>query len=111
MTLGYNNSGQDCRRRLSNHQHEFLVCGCISADDYRILATFPGDGPEISVTLRSRTKTVEISLPGDFARDMPPQKVPEELLNEIYSATGDWDVDKCNMLISVMSKQRKRLKT
>jgi len=52
-TLGYNDSGQDRRRRLRNHWHEYLVWGGIFADDYRILAVFRGDGPERSVPLCS----------------------------------------------------------
>jgi hypothetical protein len=39
--LRYNNSGQDSRRKLSNHRYEYLVWGGIAADDYRILAEFP----------------------------------------------------------------------
>jgi hypothetical protein len=49
----YNDSGQDRRRRLRNHWHEYLVWGGIFVDDYRILAVFRGDGPERSVPLCS----------------------------------------------------------
>jgi hypothetical protein len=44
--LGYNYNGQDPRRRLQYYRNEYLVWGGISADDYRILAVFPGDALE-----------------------------------------------------------------
>ena len=71
--LGYKNSGQDRRRRLKSHRYKYLVWGSIPADDYRILAVFPGDGPERSVSLRSHTNSVEASLPCDFTDGYHPR--------------------------------------
>jgi hypothetical protein len=99
-TLGYNDSGQDRRRRLRNHWHEYLVWGGIFADDYRILAVFRGDGPERSVLLCSLTNSVAANLPGDFASNAALQDVSEELLIEIYSCTGVKDVYKHNILVA-----------
>jgi hypothetical protein len=62
------------------------------------------DGPEISVSLRSPTNTVETSLPGDFARNTPPRNVSEELLIEIYCCTGVLDEAKYNVLIAYMGR-------
>jgi hypothetical protein len=42
--LGYDNSGQDRRRKLAYFRYEYLVWGGIAADDYRILGVFSGDG-------------------------------------------------------------------
>jgi len=102
-TLGYDDSGQDPRRRLRNHRHEYLVWGSILADDYRILAVFAGDGPERSVPLRSYTNSVRVNLPGDFVSDDAAlEDVSEELLNEIQSCTGVKDVYKRNILEGYM---------
>ncbi|PVH91433.1 hypothetical protein DM02DRAFT_342728 [Periconia macrospinosa] len=49
--LGYTDNTRNRRRRLSKHCGEFLVVGGIHADEYRIIATFPGDGPERLVSL------------------------------------------------------------
>jgi hypothetical protein len=100
--LGYNNSGQDRRRRLMNHRYEYLVWGGIAADDYRILVVFPGDGPERSVSLLSLTNSVEASLPGDFVSSTARPDVSAELLIEIWSCTGVKDKYKHNVLVAYM---------
>ena len=101
-TLRYNNNGQDRRCGLRNHRHEYLVRGGICADDCRILAVFPGDGPERSVPLRSRTRRVMAYLPGDFASNTIPQGVSKELLIEIYGCTGVQDIYKHDILVACM---------
>jgi hypothetical protein len=101
-TLRYNDSGQDRRRRLRNHRHEYLVWGGICADDYRILAVFPGNGPERPVPLCSRTRRVVANLPGDFASNAALRDVSEALLIEIYSCTGVEDRNKHHILVAYM---------
>jgi hypothetical protein len=106
-SLGYNNSGQDHRRKLAYFQHEYLVWGGIAADDYRILGVFSGDGPERSVLLRSLTNTThtfQASLPGDFGDNATRRDVSIEVLIEMYSCTGVIDAYKYNVLIACMGR-------
>lgn len=69
--LGYSNNGQDNRRKLANHWHEYLVWSGIAENDNRILPVFSGDGPESAVFLQSSTCDVEISLLGDLQNKTP----------------------------------------
>jgi len=107
--LGYNNSGQDRRRKLAYFRYEYLVWGGIAADDYRILGVFSGDGPERSVLLRSLTNTIhthtfQASLPGDFGDNAIRRDVSREVLDEMYSCTGVIDADKYNVLVACMGR-------
>ena len=79
-----------------------MVWGGIYADDYRILADFPGNGPERSFPLRSHTRGVVANLPGDFAGNTAPRNVSEELLIEIYSCTEVKDIHKHDVLVARM---------
>lgn len=100
--LRYNNSGQDRRRKLA---YEYPVWGCITADDYRILGVFSGDGPEQSILLRSLTNithTFQANLPGGFGHNATRQDVSTEALIEMYTYTGVIDAYKYNVLIAYM---------
>jgi hypothetical protein len=79
-------------RQLRHHFGEFLVEGGIRADDYRILATFDGDGPERLVSLSIPRLRVEVMVPGDFAQSAMASTPTQKLEDEVYSCTGV----KCN---------------
>ncbi|KAJ8070714.1 hypothetical protein OCU04_001085 [Sclerotinia nivalis] len=87
--------------KLGRHRREYLVWGGIPADDYRILAIFDGDGSEKAVSLFGGT--VEVVLPGNWARDTVGEDLREKLLEEIYILTGVWDVDIRNYLMECMA--------
>lgn len=109
--LGWDNSGQDRRRKLAYFRHEYLVWGGIAADDYRILGVFSGDGPERSVLLCSitmtnnTTHTFQASLPGNFGDNATQRDVSTEVLNEMHSCTGVIDAYKYNVLIACIGGQ------
>lgn len=89
--LGYNNSGQDRRRKLAYFRHEYLVWGGIAADDYRILGVFSGDGPERSVLLRSLTNITHIfqaSLPSDFGHNRLDKTCRKRFLSKCIAVLG-----------------------
>ncbi|KAF2176963.1 hypothetical protein K469DRAFT_721144, partial [Zopfia rhizophila CBS 207.26] len=88
LGLGFTENNQDRRRRLGNHFEEYLVAGGIHADDYRILATFYGDGPERSVSLSIPGLQAEVTVPSDFARFNTGTNAMQELEDEVYRCTG-----------------------
>jgi hypothetical protein len=86
--LGYRNDSSNPRKRLANHVDEYLVLGGISADEYRILAIFNGQGEQRNITIRVPGLTGSPILPDAFMTDVPGRTAREKLENEIYRHTG-----------------------
>jgi hypothetical protein len=81
--LGYNNNGRNRRY----HDDEYLIHGGISADDYRLLAVFEGQGERV-VALSVPGLTGSTTVPDEFMTTAPGATEQEKLGNTIYMHTG-----------------------
>lgn len=86
--LGYRQGSRNRRQRLENHLDEYLVCGGVPADEYRILAIFHGHGQRQDLALSIPGLRGFAVVPPEFVRDVPGRTPNEKLENEIYQNTG-----------------------
>lgn len=102
--LGYSDIGLDPKRKLQPHRDEYLVEGCIAADEYRILAIFEGGGTERVVVFECPfIYQASTTIPNEFFPGRRSSNALEDIEDEIYYHSGVRNDMKRDVLVQAIT--------